>query len=165
MKEYITPTINTVITLIAMTVMYNHVSNVEQHVSERIDATIISLMPKVDTAKRVIAPKLHSISNNYFYVKGITLNKSTKLINHFEYDPMWPTEIWEGYITPVKLNSGAKYYIWTSIEMKKNMEISVWVLADDRDLEIGYHSNNKEKEYTQMLFPIAPIKKPSTVTF
>ncbi len=164
-KEYIFPVLNVVVMIIAITTIYNHISTIDQHVNERIEATIHRLMPNPDTSRRIVAPQLHNISNNYFYLDAKTIKDSNVMMSEYNFDPDFPTEIWEGYMTLVENTFGSKYYVWSTNKMKKGLHISVWVLADPTKFELGKHTEKKDKVYVQMVFPIVPIKKPSNITF
>jgi hypothetical protein len=162
--DFIKNTLPPIVMFVCSMALYVRISSVETNVEQRIENTINRLMPKIDTARRVVAPQLQGLGT-YYYFTGKVTHDSKKLIHEFKYDVKWPREIWEGYVTRVKADSGAEYYMWSQTKITKGIEISVWVIADPVKWEIGYHKEMKDKIYGQILYPITPVNKPNSVTF
>jgi len=91
---------------------------------------------------------------DFFYAKGEVISKSTKLLNAYNYEPNYPEEIWEGFITRFKTDDNQLYYIWTNNPIEKNQMITGWFLTDNISL-FGINSN---KQYIQIIYPIVRSK-------
>lgn len=139
-------------------VLSNKLSTVEANVNTRIEKTIKSLMPKPDTARRPVAPKMQS-KGTYYYFDGIANGKSKRWIDVFQYDVDFPTELQEGYITPAVENNGARYYIWSQNEITRGTPIVCWGIADAQKFEIGHNPNPQDKIYSYVLYPLVGVRK------
>jgi hypothetical protein len=76
------------------------------------------------------------------------------------YSPTLPKELWDGYLTEVIGNNGAKYYMWSKYAIPKNTKISMWCFSDGMSWEIGYNKLEKDKKYSSILFPIVDTEAP-----
>ena len=159
--DFIKNTLPSITMFICSVALYLRVANVETNVEQRIENTINRLMPKSDTSRVIVAPELQSIGK-YYYFDGKVIGKSVKFINQFEYDVRWPREIWDGYITVVRGKNGGNFYMWSENPITQNIEISLWVIADPHKFEIGYVGGKKDV-YGQVLYPIVPIRKQTTL--
>lgn len=87
-----------------------------------------------------------TIKKDMVYFEGETIDKSIQISKSFKYNPDYPREFWDGYLTLSKSSSGGKYFIWSSQEiLEKN--ISGWFMVS-----IGKWQN--EKDYIQAIIPI-----------
>lgn len=154
--------LNTATILFCSIVLYVRISTIETNVKNQIENTINRYFPKPDTSRIVKAPPLKNIGD-YYYFSGKVKGKSQKFLDLFEYDPRWPREIWEGYLTVVVGNNGVDYYVWSENAITKGIELSMWTVADPQKFEIGYHKQEKDKIYGQILYPIVSIRKSTNI--
>ncbi len=87
--------------------------------------------------------------NELIYFSGITVDKSFVVNSAFSFNDDFPNEFYNGYLTPIKLNSGSYYYLWTSFKLENDFEIDGWFIAIPQLWEISY-----SEEPTKILFPV-----------
>jgi len=108
-----------------------------------------------DTVEIIKSDKLTQKSKLIYY-KGIIINNPIMMGDAWEYNPIFPDEIWSGYMYLTENSSGAKYYLWSiNNTYHQSKIIEGWFVT------IGQNFQYK-KEYLPMLIPIVsktPIKK------
>lgn len=88
---------------------------------------------------------------SFIYFDGKFEGAQKKMTNHYEYDPKYPDEIFDGYIILAKNNNGNEYWIWSR---KDNLDLS------DREIKGWFFTDNlanfenKKNQYLQILYPV-----------
>lgn len=142
--------------LLFITTTNSKLNRIETALSE---ASVITEAPLPDSLKQIVAPQMQT-KGNYYLFSGESIGGSVNLLDYFDYDSAYPIEVLQGFITPVRSNNGAGYYLWTQNKLSERMPISMWVMTDPnpQKYQFGFEKN---PEYTKIIFPVAPVIIPN----
>lgn len=111
---------------------------------------------KKDTLIKTITPQLPT-KGSFIYFSGEIKGDCFKITEQFDYDPSYPNEIYNGYLTYVKSNDDAEYYIWSKNKIDKSKlptQLKGWFVTDN----LSTFQLNNQKKYLQVLYPIIEHK-------
>lgn len=86
------------------------------------------------------------------YFSGETINEGVKLSDRFQYNPNYPNEFWDGYLTLCEFSSGSKYFVWSNFLPKKGEKLDGWFVSID-----GTWQN--EDDFLPVLIPVVEREK------
>lgn len=103
-------------------------------------------MPPKDTIVVRVAENL-TIKAKMVYFEGRTKKYCRQISKFYEYNPEYPVEYSDGWLTLMESKNGAKYFIWTSSKMDIEEDIAGWFMVPDGKWQY------KDK-YLQALVPV-----------
>lgn len=91
--------------------------------------------------------------NNMVYFKGKTVEKGFKIWDRYQYNPNYPREFLDGYLSLAMFNSGTNYFIWTEFETEVGINLDGWFMA------VNGVWHNRGDEYIIVLIPVVEREK------
>lgn len=103
-------------------------------------------LPDKDTITITVADKL-KVKNDMVYFSGELTSKQNQISEKYNYNPDYPKEFWDGWLTLAISDGGGKYFIWSSKKIDNIKKIDGWFVISNGNWQ-------NEKDYLQVLIPI-----------
>jgi len=105
------------------------------------------IAPK-DTMVVVESDKL-PIKKDLIYFSGTINSKQVQINKQFQYNPDFPSEYWDGWLTLCTSQKGGKYFIWSKDKIENtNMKFNGWCVS------LNGSWQHVDKEYLSVLLPV-----------
>lgn len=81
------------------------------------------------------------------YFSGELTSNQIQISETYKYNPDYPKEFWDGWLTLAISDGGGKYFIWSSKKINNIQKIDGWFMLSNGNWQ-------NEKDYLQALIPI-----------
>lgn len=117
---------------------------------ERLATAIDCPISVGDTVVKVVIEELEK-RDNLVYMCGNTTNEYIKISkNYGDFNPKYPIEFWNGYLTILKTNKGGRCYIWSKNKIDANTPVDAWCISG----KSRWEDHKIDGEYLDAFIPI-----------